>query len=90
MKQELALLDKLDAEHNELMRDAQNLEHKTNDLDAIMDLKKASEDFILWSIDLCKQILQYLQRSLEGGTSPWQGISGTGKIHRGSGRRCGG
>ncbi len=90
MKQELALLDKLDAEHNEFLRDAQNLEHKANDLDAIMGLKKASEDFVPWSTGLCKQILQYLHRSLERGTSPWQGISGTGEVHRGSGKRCGG
>ena len=65
MKQELALPDKLDAEHNELMRDAQNLVHIANDLDATMGLKKTSEDFVPWRIDRCKQILQDLQRSLE-------------------------
>ena len=67
MKQELVLLNEFDAEHNELLRDAQNLEHKANDLDAITGLKKASEGFVPWSMDLCKQILQDLQRSLEGG-----------------------
>ena len=65
MKQELALLDKLEAEHKELMHGAQNLEHMTNDLDAITGLKKASEDFVPWRIERCKQILQDLRQSLE-------------------------
>ncbi len=65
MKQELTLLDKLDAEHKELMREAQNLEHITNDLDSMMGLKKASEDFVPWRIDRRKQIVQDLQLSLE-------------------------
>ncbi len=65
MKRELTLLDKLDAEHKELMCDAQNLEHITNDLDSMMGLKKASEDFIPWRIDRCKQIVQDLQLTLD-------------------------
>lgn len=65
MKQELTLLDKLDAEHKEIMSEAQNLEHITNDLDAILGLKKASKDFVPWRIDRCKQIVQDLQLSLE-------------------------
>jgi hypothetical protein len=65
MKKELILLDKLDAEHKELMREAHNIEHIANDLDAGMSLKKASEDFVPWRIDRCKQIVRDLQVSLE-------------------------
>ena len=65
MKPELALLDRLDAEHSELTRDTQNLENIANDLDAITGLKKASGDFVPWQAVRCKQILQELRQLLE-------------------------
>jgi hypothetical protein len=65
MNQEIALLDKLEAEHKEIMHDALNLEQITNDLDGTKGLEKASEDFVPWRIDRCKQIVQDLKVSLE-------------------------
>jgi hypothetical protein len=65
MQQEIVLLDKLEAEHKELMRGAQNLEQIANDLDAIVSLKKASEEIVPWQMVRRRQILQDLRQSLE-------------------------
>jgi hypothetical protein len=65
MKKELALLDKLEAEHKELMSGAQRLGNITSDLDAMTSLEKTSEDFAPQRTERRKQILEDLRLSLE-------------------------
>jgi len=65
MEEAIALINQIIEEHKKILQEAQNAEQVANDVDAVIQLDKAKEDFVPGRFGDQKQGLQSLQDSLE-------------------------